>query len=351
MGASASHEYDHRPLTLKLNSIVREILNSPPMIQKRCMQDYHMVVAKELKGLSRLHVNAIGDDVFFVPNSLAIHSNKVMNTKKDLCDKISLHYSQALSLLSLIKTTYDLEKNGSGSFYGKVRDENFVFEKSKLVGIKYCEGFKKDSKKINETKIDFEEILPGIKELANALSPNERRVLVAQIHATFAEDSRHYEKLACGDDLFSAFEYSRIYAGEKFNKSIHQTQTCKTYKEMYSLSDKPLFLVSSEATAPHPLARCKKMRDISLRDLDAKQKAAVTRAWNSLTHRVSKNLVNINLAIGDLVAPDGTLRHLTPEALDKVSTNVKKLVSSYYLSILSDFHGIVKKATTTKLGL
>lgn len=333
MGSSLS-SFD-KSATDKLHAKINAILDAPPPIRDRCMTEYNAVISKELKNIPKLHIKSINDEVFFVPNSLAIHTEKAMMTKKVMCEKISSHYAKILSLLAIVKEAYNSEKNGANkSFFDNVKERNFIFDKKKLIGIRYSE-------EIQDGKKNPLESVPGIKDLFDALDETGKNVFSGQIYAIISRDNAYLSKLACGDELFTTAEYYGLYPYEPLKKPL--ATTCRGYKEQIALKKASQSSMFPPMMAILPGQQGKKMKEIMLSSLDAKQKAAVMKCYNSMTRRVTANLEKIRTLVDRVVSKEGEITHMTEESLATYHRDVTKTIASYYISILSEFDAIVLK--------
>jgi hypothetical protein len=123
-----------------------------------------------------------------------------MVTKKVLCNKISLHYTQILQVIFLIKYIYDLENNGDKSIGGIIMRNMKM--KEDLVEISYCSS-KQEEPYSFDSGVNFSN-LSGFEMFVNTfLSMEESKNFLGQ----YQEMLTNYNKRK----LFVLFTKTKIY--------------------------------------------------------------------------------------------------------------------------------------------
>ena len=336
--------YDYKKPSAKLNDVIGAIMFDDVLdSQERCMSDYHMLLGSELKKMKKIEIKALKDSVYFVPDQLALHTQRDILTKRDLCEKVVSHYGRAVDVVRVIKRVYDTENSGVDSFWARVREENVVMDRAnkKIVEVRFCERAASD-------EVDLAKEVRGFGEFVSLLTLQERNVFLTQfssiVDGTFAKATA--PMLQCGDELFSATDYRALYG------SLPMPQNCKRYREISHLADKTSKVVADKTTTSKALTTpflrrdaCERTRTLGVEHLDAKDKALVARIYRESNTRAQKNMADVSALLNDLVrgsrATGYALRHVNARELDALVLRAKRIVSRYYLSTIYDFDRIV----------
>ena len=345
-----SFSFNHAPLTKKLNVVVQGVMSNNYISQETCMSDYHILLGKELKTLSKLNVKTLKDHVFFVPDAIAAHSKSDMMTKKELCEKVSSHYASAIDAIKVIKRVYDTEGEGKDSFWATVRDNNVITDASgkKLVEIRFCD------KTSGKSKVDLAKAIPGMGEYVGILKDTERNIFLNQVHvlllnfgnSDISEMSSLQSMLSCGDELMTPAEYANLYMSKS---QLRSAADCRRYKELAHVSDKTL-LVGAEASERLPGkhskkdSTCVRVKSVQLSILDPKERTKIHRMYTLMCKRSAANLATVKDLLNDLVSGSPTsgyeIKHMTDEKLTAIVLKIKKEILRYYIGILLDFNAL-----------
>jgi hypothetical protein len=294
----------------ELEKVITSHLSILPMTHERCMSDYSLILASELSKLSRVKIVGMSEDVLFVPNKPAVHGKSSFMTKKDMCNQLASHYTEArliLERISKAQTLWSSVENCVKLESGKAREVSYV--------------------ECSENEISN---LPGFPEYTSGLAKDQKNAILFQIR-----DLSSPEFNACGDSLFTPAEYSTMF-GKSRQKSA---SSCRTHKESLYLAD--FEFENTKVFTPIFAAKQQKKQKLyrpevpsEIRELRKKFEKM------KVQHKVS--LQRMSKVVGSLVDGD-EFRKLTREKLDEVKHEANRTLAKFYLETLRDYRDLVTK--------
>jgi hypothetical protein len=196
---------------LELNNLYEKVLSNDNLFKRKrynlfmkgACDELTMVAMKRLDRHPKFELTKLRDQLVLVPNS------EFQETKKDLCNSISMHYVKILKLLYVVKYVYDLEHHGDYSVAGILLRN--IRLKDDLMEVRYCASRQEELGSYDKG-VDFGK-LSGFEVLVNELlTEKERAVFLGHLRELLNKKSlRFIKKWICKDLLVPSTQYSKIY--------------------------------------------------------------------------------------------------------------------------------------------
>lgn len=195
----------------ELNGLFEKVLGSDNLFRKKrynmfmkgACDDLTMVTMKRLDRHPKFELTKLRDELVLVPN------DELRETKKELCNSISMHYVKILKLMYVVKYIYDLEHYGDYSVAGIVMRN--IRMKDGLMEVRYCASRQEELGSYDKG-VDFGK-LAGFEVFVNELlTDRERTLFLGQIRELLNKSNmRFIKKWICKDLLVPVSTYNQIY--------------------------------------------------------------------------------------------------------------------------------------------
>lgn len=199
---------------LELNDLFAKVLGDDNlfkrkrynMFMKGACDDFTMVAMKRLGRHPKFELSKLHDDLVLVPR------DEFQDTKRELCNSISMHYVRILKLLYVVKYVYDLENYGDYSVAGILLRN--VHLKDGLMEVRYCASRQEELGSYDQG-VDFGK-LSGFEVFVNELlSEKERAVFLGHLRELLNKrDMRFIKKWVCKDLLVPSETYRGVYQSD-----------------------------------------------------------------------------------------------------------------------------------------
>ena len=173
------------------------------MFMKGACDELTMVTMKRLDRHPKFELTNLRDELVLVPN------DELRETKRDLCNSISMHYVKILKLLYVVKYIYDLEHHGDYSVAGIVMRN--IRMKDGLMEVRYCAS-RQEELGSYDRGVDFGKLV-GFEVFVNELlTDRERAIFLGQIRELLNKNSMSFiKKWICKDLLVPVSTYKQVY--------------------------------------------------------------------------------------------------------------------------------------------
>lgn len=173
------------------------------MFLKGKCDEFTIINSKKLYKYPKMNIDNINSSIFIIPNS------ELVNTKKYMCNKISIHYTRILQIIYLIKYLYDLENFGDKSIGGIIQRNIQI--KENLVEISYCES-KQEEPYSFDNGVNFSN-LAGFDMFVNTfLSKEESKNFLGQFQEMLTNyNKRKLKKFICKDVIVDNETHNKIH--------------------------------------------------------------------------------------------------------------------------------------------
>jgi hypothetical protein len=328
---STTFEKEYDNINKKINNIIT--LTDDKKIN---CNEYTMVTESSLKKHLKIELEELKDSIYIVPKT-----EEVKNIKKvDICSLISDHYKRIVNIIEIIRTVYDVEKEGRAGI-AQICFGNVEIDKKNILHVYYC-----DLEQMNhmdedkQTSIDFKG-LSGLDNLCtNLLSLEERKVLLSNMETIISNE----ELIDCDNVLFSKNDYNEIKGIKvKVRKGEKSNKKCVYKKDNYNIK-----VGEKNPIIDESMCLLKKSYSVNMSDKrHSKELNEIMLLKKRMESNYKKNLQESIIVIDKIITTnvDGKylLKALTNKELDIIENSCKKTLSKLYIQSIADYKAIHNK--------
>lgn len=304
----------------EINRMLSEVLNETGtfrenkynMFVKGQCEAMTLVTEKRLKRHAKFELQGLKDKLYMIPNT------EMVETKRDLCHAISMHYVRILRLLHTVRRIYDVESQGDYSIAGILLRNITVREG--LVEARFCAGPQEELGTFDKG-VDFSKLAGFRTFVDDMLSPQERSVFMGHLRELLNRaDMRFIRKWIDRDLLVSKREYKRVYRGG---------------------DPKAVFV---KVAAGNPILSWQLCAN--QKSHIAKVNPELLRAIKQFRDRYRANMREIQKSIGALLREDDAsqLRDVNEAELDGIERELKRTLVLFFVESLVNYRHVLTVA-------
>ena len=324
----------HKELN-KINFIVNQMLSENNifksskynMFLKGKCDEFTVLNAKKLYKYPKMNIDNINSSIFIIPNS------EVANTKKQLCNKISIHYTRMLQIIYLIKYIYDLENFGDKSIGGIIMRNIQI--KENLVEISYCETKQEEPYSFNGG-VNFSN-LAGFDMFVNTfLSKEESKNFLGQFQEMLTNyNKKKLKKFICKDVIVNNETHNKIH-NTTFQCFSGGGQNIDQKKIMLKVTPyNPIFSWNLCLQSKKRVATYNRRIINSIRKLQSTYKENFSNMISLLNEIIQFNDENQTYE----------LKLLTSTELDVIEKEIKKIVILFFMQSIVEYKNVFNTIT------
>lgn len=320
-----------------INSMINQMLSEKNiyrnskynMFLKGKCDEFTIINSKKLYKHPKIEIDKIHSSIFIIPNS------DLTTTKKEICNKISIHYTRILQIIYLIKYIYDLENFGDKSIGGIIMRN--IHLKANIVEVSYCDSKQEEPYSFNNG-VNFSN-LSGFDMFVNTfLSKDESKNFLGQFQEMLSNyNKRKLKRFICKDVIVDNETHNKIHdaifqcqsGGENTKKDIMLKVT--PYNPIFSWN---LCLRSKKRVATY------NRRIInSIRKLQSSYKENFSEVFSILNQ----------LIIFNKSTDSYELKIITSIELDIIEKQMKRIVILFFMQSIVEYKNVLN--TITKYSL
>lgn len=348
VGASRSHAIPMSGVFEKEYTEVRKLLNGIltendlfrntkyNMFLKGKCEEMTLVARKRLERHPKFEVRSLMDDLFVVPN------DEMGDTKREMCNAISMHYIRVLKLLYVVKYVYDVETHGDYSVAGIVLRN--IQTRDGLVEARYC-GTPQEELGSFDRGVDFAK-LSGFQVFVNDfLKPREREIFLGHLRELLNRGSiRYLRRWVCKDMLVSKANYARIY---RTNMQCGGGGASKAGARGGVVES--IFVKVSERNPVLSWQLCGAPRSFI-----SKESAEITKAIRHMQKRYRENIARVRTELERIIAPstDGAgfdIRSMKDTDLDDIERSVKGAIVEFFVESFVNYRHVLSETEKSSI--
>lgn len=304
-------------------------------LKGRC-DEMTMIARKRLERHPKFEVQSLRDDLYVVPN------DELNETKKSMCNAISMHYTRILKLFFVVKYIYDVETHGDYSIAGILLRN--VQMRDGLIETRYC-GTAQEELGSFDKGVDFSK-LSGFNVFVNDfLNVHERGVFLGHLRELLQKgDMRYLRRWICKDFLVPKARYAQIY---------RQPVTCPKAGGGRARTggnvESSIFVKVAERNPILSWQLC-----ASPKTFVSKENPRIMKAIKHMQARYRANIEQVGSALGRLIerSADGgvvNLRSITNTELTEIENAVKRAVVEFFVESFVNFRHVLNETEKSSI--